>query len=36
MDQILRTFDHEERLQMASLLERLVAAADEVAGTTRT
>ena len=36
MDQVMRTFDREDRLQMASLLERLVAAADEVAGTTRT
>jgi DNA-binding MarR family transcriptional regulator len=36
MDQVLRTFNLDERLQMASLLERLVAAADEVAGTTRT
>ena len=35
MDQVLRTFDGDERLQMASLLERLVAAADEVAGTAR-
>jgi len=35
MDQVLRTFSRDERLQLASLLERLVAAADEVAGTTR-
>ncbi len=35
MDQVMRTFSLDERLQLASLLERLVAAADEVAGTTR-
>jgi DNA-binding MarR family transcriptional regulator len=35
MDQVMRSFSLDERLQLASLLERLVSAADEVAGTTR-
>jgi len=35
MEQVLRTFSADERHQMVSLLERLVAAADDVAGTTR-
>jgi DNA-binding MarR family transcriptional regulator len=35
MDQVLESFSTDERLQFASLLERLVAAADQVAGTTR-
>ena len=36
MEQVLRSFSADERMQFVSLLERLVAAADEVAGTTRT
>ena len=35
MERVLRSFSGDERLQLASLLERLVAAADDVAGTTR-
>jgi DNA-binding MarR family transcriptional regulator len=35
MERVLRTFSADERHQLVSLLERLVAAADDVAGTTR-
>jgi len=35
MDQVLVSFTTDEREQLASLLDRLVAAADDVAGTTR-
>ena len=36
MEQVLRSFSADERQQLVSLLDRLVAASDDVAGTTRT